>query len=121
MEIKSPLDGILTFNSNYQGGGLDAKPYKVGDNVYAGMVLGEIPDLNTLELEAKIEEIDRGRIVLNQEVRVRVDSLPITPEKVLRALEARGEGKPARYGPTKIPTYPFPRLVKVPPPWLLST
>ena len=32
-------------------------------------------------------------------------------------LEARGEGKPARFGPTKIPTYPFPRLIKVPPPW----
>src|SRR3979411_1708635 len=50
-------------------------------------------------------------------VGVRIDETPITPEKVLRALEARAEGKPARYGPSKIPTYPFPRLVKVPPPW----
>jgi multidrug efflux pump subunit AcrA (membrane-fusion protein) len=76
MEIKSPLDGILTLNSNYQMGGLDAKPYKIGDNVWAGMVLGEIPDLSTLEIEGKIEEIDRGRIALSQDVRVRVDSLP---------------------------------------------
>ena len=50
-------------------------------------------------------------------VGVRIDETPITPEKVLRALEARAEGKPARYGPTKIPTYPFPRTLKVPTPW----
>ena len=50
-------------------------------------------------------------------VGVRIDETPITPEKVLRAMEARAEGKPARYGPTKLPTYPFPRLIKVAPPW----
>jgi 4-hydroxybenzoyl-CoA reductase subunit alpha len=53
-------------------------------------------------------------------VGVRIDETPITPDKVLRALEARGEGKRARFGPTKIPTYPFPRLIKVPPPWAFS-
>src|SRR5438477_1085869 len=50
-------------------------------------------------------------------VGVRIDETPITPEKVLRALESRAEGKASRFGPSKIPTYPFPRLVKVPPPW----
>src|SRR2546427_9992446 len=49
-------------------------------------------------------------------VGVRIDETPITPEKVLRALEARVEGKPARYGPTKLPTYAFPRLIHVEPP-----
>ena len=50
-------------------------------------------------------------------VGVRIDETPITPDKVLRALEARNEGKAGRVGPTKIPSYPFPRLIKVPPPW----
>src|SRR3979411_3047563 len=50
-------------------------------------------------------------------VGVRIDETPITPDKVLRALEARAEGKTPRFGPTKIPTYPFPQLIKVPPPW----
>jgi len=50
-------------------------------------------------------------------VGVRIDETPVTPEKVLRALEARAEGKLARYGPTKLPAYPFPRMVKVPTPW----
>src|SRR5262249_8613458 len=32
-------------------------------------------------------------------VGVRIDEVPITPEKVMKALEARAAGKPARYGP----------------------
>jgi len=50
-------------------------------------------------------------------VGVRIDETPITPEKVLRALEARAEGKPARFGPTRLPTYAFPRINRVAPPW----
>jgi CO/xanthine dehydrogenase Mo-binding subunit len=49
-------------------------------------------------------------------VGVRVDETPITPDKVLRALEAR----PPRYGPTRLPTYTFPRITRVPPPWAES-
>jgi 4-hydroxybenzoyl-CoA reductase subunit alpha len=49
-------------------------------------------------------------------VGVRIDETPITPEKVLRALEAKAEGKVPRVGPTKLPPYTFPRLLKVDPP-----
>jgi multidrug efflux pump subunit AcrA (membrane-fusion protein) len=76
MEIKSPMTGFLIFNSNYSQNWINAKPYKVGDNVYSGMVLAEMPDLSTLRMDARVEEIDRGRIAVNQEVKVRVDSLP---------------------------------------------
>ena len=78
MELKAPITGFLSFNMNYSGAMSmsDVKPYKIGDNVFSGMNLGEIPDLNTLELEGKIEETDRGRIAPNQDVIVRIDSLP---------------------------------------------
>jgi 4-hydroxybenzoyl-CoA reductase alpha subunit len=46
-------------------------------------------------------------------VGVRIDETPITPDKVLRALQSTA----ARVGPTGIPSYPFPRLIKVAPPW----
>ena len=36
-------------------------------------------------------------------VGVRIDEVPITPEKILKALEARAAGKPARYGPAAFP------------------
>ena len=76
MEIKAPITGFLVFSTNYSQGWIDAKPFKVGDNVFAGMSLAEIPDLDTLQMEGKIEETDRGRIVVGQSVRVHVDSLP---------------------------------------------
>jgi CO/xanthine dehydrogenase Mo-binding subunit len=50
-------------------------------------------------------------------VGVRIDEVPITPEKVLRALDARAAGKPARVGPTRFPAVPWPAALEVPPPW----
>jgi HlyD family secretion protein len=76
MEIKAPLAGYLTFSPNYSQGWMNAKPFKVGDNAFAGMGLAEMPDLETLQMDAKVEEIDRGRIEVGHEVRVQVDSLP---------------------------------------------
>jgi multidrug efflux pump subunit AcrA (membrane-fusion protein) len=76
MEIKAPIDGVLVFESNYSQGWMNAKPFKVGDNVWAGMEIAEMPDLGTLTMDGKVEEIDRGRIQPGQDVRVRIDSLP---------------------------------------------
>lgn len=78
MEIKAPLSGFLVFLPNYSQG-FNAKPFKVGDTVGAGQPIGEIPDLSTLELDAKVEEIDRGRIAAGQAALVHVDSLPELP------------------------------------------
>ncbi|MFL5422031.1 MAG: xanthine dehydrogenase family protein molybdopterin-binding subunit [Myxococcales bacterium] len=46
-------------------------------------------------------------------VRVRVDEVPITPEKVLAALRSSAK----RYGPSKFPVVPWPDPLIVPPPW----
>jgi 4-hydroxybenzoyl-CoA reductase subunit alpha len=47
-------------------------------------------------------------------VRVRIDEVPITPEKVLRALEQQRQGKPGRIGPEKLPrlVFPEPRVIE---------
>ena len=76
MEIKAPNAGVIVYYMNYAQGGMNARPFKVGDNVFAGMGLAEIPDLSTLVMDAKVEEIDRGRIAVNQDVKIRVDALP---------------------------------------------
>jgi RND family efflux transporter MFP subunit len=76
MEVQAPLSGVVVFVSNYNQGPLNAKPFKVGDNVYSGMNLAEIPDMSSLAMDAKVEEIDRGRIGMGKDVRVRVDALP---------------------------------------------
>ena len=87
MEIRAPLSGVIVFLPNYSQGWVNAKPFAVGDQVWPGAALAEIPDLSTIEMEGKIEEIDRGRVALDNAVRVRVDSLPeITFSAKLQAI-----------------------------------
>ena len=50
-------------------------------------------------------------------VGVRVDQIPVTPDKILRALKAKGAGKPARFGPDAFPEVPWPETLLVAPPW----
>jgi 4-hydroxybenzoyl-CoA reductase subunit alpha len=50
-------------------------------------------------------------------VGVRIDELPITPDKVLRALKKKSKGELARVGPERFPAVPYPEPVVVPPPW----
>ena len=51
-------------------------------------------------------------------VGVRVDEVPVTPEKILRALAAKAAGKPARVGPAAFPDIvPGPKPLLVAPPW----
>ena len=48
---------------------------------------------------------------------VRIDEVPVTPEKIVKALQNRAAGKPARFGPGDFPAVPWPETVRVPPPW----
>ena len=48
---------------------------------------------------------------------VRVDEVPITPEKIIKALQAKAAGKTPRYGPTRFPNVAWPDTLQVPPPW----
>jgi CO/xanthine dehydrogenase Mo-binding subunit len=50
-------------------------------------------------------------------VGVRIDEIPITPEKVLKALKKRGKGEEGRVGPATFPDIPWPEPTRVPPPW----
>jgi 4-hydroxybenzoyl-CoA reductase alpha subunit len=50
-------------------------------------------------------------------VGVRIDEIPITPEKILQALTAQRAGKPARYGPASFPEIAWPQPLLVAPPW----
>ncbi|MGH7530749.1 MAG: xanthine dehydrogenase family protein molybdopterin-binding subunit [Gemmatimonadales bacterium] len=50
-------------------------------------------------------------------VGVRVDEVPITPEKVLKALRMKEKGEGGRVGPKAFPEIPWPEPIRVPPPW----
>lgn len=46
-------------------------------------------------------------------VGVRIDEVPITPEKVLKALREKSKGRDPRFGPTSIPTVEWPEPLRV--------
>ena len=46
-------------------------------------------------------------------VGVRIDEIPVTPDKVLRALELKNSGKNPRIGPERFPSVPYPEPVFV--------
>jgi len=48
---------------------------------------------------------------------VRVDEVPITPDKILKALDDKRRGGPGRYGPRAFPEIAWPEPLDVPPPW----
>jgi 4-hydroxybenzoyl-CoA reductase alpha subunit len=48
---------------------------------------------------------------------VRIDELPITPDKVLKALARKAKGETPRVGPEHFPDVPYPEPMFVPPPW----
>lgn len=76
MEMISPLDGVVTYLPNYAQGWMNAAPFRVGDHTSSGQALAEIPDLSSLEMENKVDEVDRGRIALGDSVLVHVDAFP---------------------------------------------
>src|SRR6188474_1340550 len=51
-------------------------------------------------------------------VGVRIDEVPITPEKILKALDQKAQGKAPRVGPERLPAVQFPEPLRVPPPWV---
>jgi len=46
-------------------------------------------------------------------VGVRVDEVPCSPHKVLRALKEKMKGRAARFGPTSVPDYAFPPVTRI--------
>ncbi len=75
MERKAPLTGMINYMLNYSAGWMNAKPFKVGDQPWPGASIAEIPDLASIEMEGKVEEIDRGLVAVGQDVKIRVDAL----------------------------------------------
>jgi 4-hydroxybenzoyl-CoA reductase subunit alpha len=48
---------------------------------------------------------------------VRIHEVPITPEKIVKALADLASGKPGHYGPASFPDVQWPESLLVPPPW----
>jgi HlyD family secretion protein len=76
MELKAPIDGVVVYQMNNSQGWMNRQPFKVGDHVWARAPVAEIPDLTTIRMEGRLDEVDRGRVAAGAEARVHVDAFP---------------------------------------------
>ena len=79
MVIRAPNDGIVNVLPNVRSSGSwgsSPPPYKEGDRVSTGVAIAEIPDLSEMRIELKLDEVDRGKLKLGQQLRLRVDAIP---------------------------------------------
>ena len=79
MVLRSPIDGIVNILPNFRASGSfgsSPPPFREGDRAWTGASIAEIPDLSSMRIELKLEEVDRGKLQLGQTVRIRVDALP---------------------------------------------
>ncbi len=79
MVLRAPSDGIVHIlpNNRAQGSfGTARPPFQEGDTVWTGATIAEIPDLSSLRVEFRVDEVDRGRVMEGNETRIRVDAVP---------------------------------------------
>ncbi|MGH9524544.1 MAG: efflux RND transporter periplasmic adaptor subunit [Terriglobales bacterium] len=77
MEMKAPVSGVATILTHWMGPNQQVE-WRTGDNVWPGAGVMELPDMNTIQVAARVDEIDRGRLQVGQRVHVRVDAVPDT-------------------------------------------
>lgn len=78
MVIRAPNDGIVNILPNFRASGsFGSMPpaFKEGDSAWTGAAIAEIPDLSSMRIELKLEEVERGKVQIGQTVRVRVDAI----------------------------------------------
>ena len=71
MEIVSPRAGTVLYQRNWRN-----EPVRVGSDVYVGSTIMSLPDLSSLVVDARVAEIDAGKVRVGQEVRVDLDAIP---------------------------------------------
>lgn len=97
MEIKAPHDGILVLMRNWRG-----ELPRVGDSLWPGQKVGEIPLLDEMEAEVFVLEVDGSGIADNQPAEVVIEARPdVTfPAKVKlvdKLAKPRVPGVPVQY------------------------
>lgn len=107
MTLRAPGDGMVTLQRNWRAGWMGAAEFKEGDRAWPGAAIAELPDLSTLQVAARIDETDRGRLKSGAAVTTRVDAVP----------DREFVGRVAKINPLATTDFsagwPFPRNFKV--------
>lgn len=97
LTVTAPHDGVLILKRNWRG-----EASRVGDSVWNGQPLAEIPDLSEMAAEVYVLEADAGGLKPGYPATVTVESSPevVHPAKILRVdslAKPRIMGSPVQY------------------------
>jgi HlyD family secretion protein len=70
-QAKADRDGVVIYKTKWNG-----DKFRVGESVWMGQSILEIPDLNTIIAEAYVPEVDIGKIKPGQLAEVTIDAFP---------------------------------------------
>lgn len=79
LQVRAPIGGSISLLPNFRAGGPGtraAPEFKRGDRAWFGAPIAELPDLTAIQMTARVDEADRGRVQTGSGVRVRVDAVP---------------------------------------------
>jgi RND family efflux transporter MFP subunit len=78
LQVRAPIAGSISLLPNFRAGGPGraAPEFRRGDRAWVGAQVAELPDLTAVQMTARVDEADRGRIQIGSGVRVRVDAVP---------------------------------------------
>lgn len=73
MTLYAPSSGVFVLNEHPWFGG---RKLEVGDNVWVGFPVAQIPDLDTLQVSAELFDVDDGRVKTGMPAKVVIDAFP---------------------------------------------
>jgi len=78
LQVRAPIAGSISLLPNFRAGGpgRSAPEFRRGDRAWFGAPIAELPDLTSVQMTARVDEADRGRVQIGSGVRVRVDAVP---------------------------------------------
>ncbi len=70
-DVSAPIDGVVLYVAKRDG-----RRWEIGENVWMMAKILKVADISSLQVEAKVLEVDAARVQVGQEVAVSVDALP---------------------------------------------
>lgn len=71
LQAKADRDGVVIYKTKWNG-----EKFQVGESIWSGQPIMEIPDLNTIVAEGFVPEVDIGKIHVGQKAEVTIDAFP---------------------------------------------
>ncbi len=72
MRIKAPTDGMVLYNDHWN----ERRKLQMGDLVWPGWPVVQLPDLTEMEVLAQVNEVDGPRLSIGAHAEVKLDSYP---------------------------------------------